>query len=192
VRSWTVIFLPAVALLASCGHESVVEPQVAVVESMPCAGPSMFACGSWSPCRPNPAAAVFDLDMSAHGSVEAIRQAGGTIVHEFNVPIVRALLPVDAIPGLVSSRQISAAFEVPPESALDFGGFIGIPLPLTSDDREFLASAGVTIKHEFTSIDAVFALIPDAAVPAIRIRPGVRYVEINGVACAEGGVGAAR
>jgi len=187
VRSWTVIFLPAVALLASCGDDSVVEPRVTVVESARCTGPSMFACGHWSPCRPDSATATFDLDVIAPGSVEAIRKAGGTIVHEFNVPIVRAFLPVDAIPGLVNSRQVWAAFEVPPGSGLDFRGIIAFSLPLTSDDREFLASAGVTIKQEIPWVDALTALIPDAAVPAIRMRPGVRHVEIDGVICSEGG-----
>jgi hypothetical protein len=178
------LLLPVAALLASCSPDSVTAPT-------PCDGPSTFACGAWSPCRPEAASATFDLDVTP-GAIEAIRRAGGTIVHEYNVSKVRAVLPVDAVPGLASARMVCAAFQVSPESGFDFRGLIGIPTPLTPDDREFLAAAGVTSIREYSFIDAIAATIPDAAVPIIRDRPGVRVVEIDGIICIDGGIGPAR
>ena len=180
------LLISVAALLAGCGHDSGVDPRpVLVDEPSTYVGPWNYLCGAWNPSHPTVASATFDLHVSP-GAVEKIREAGGTIVHEFNVPIVRAYLPVDAVPRLASTGHIWAALQVAPDSAFDFGGIIGIPTPLSGDDRNFLESAGVTIIQEFNHSDAIYALIPDASVPAIRSRPSVRGLEINSIACADG------
>ena len=68
--------------------------------------------------------AEFDLGVGAATTADAIRQAGGTVLHEFNVPLIRARLPVSAVPDLV--RHVGYAVETRPEDGLEFDGLIGL------------------------------------------------------------------
>jgi hypothetical protein len=174
------------ALFSGCGHESsLVAPllQPAPAGPPPCAGLAQYYCDAWQHCRPQAATATFDLLVSGAGGLDAIRQAGGTVLHEFNVPLVRATLPVDAVPTLWHDRWINHAREVAPESPFEFEGLIVLPLPLSTADREFLELSGVSITYESRAL--IVARIPDAAVPTIRNHPGVRFVEANGYECGD-------
>lgn len=67
------------------------------------------------------------------------------MLHEFHVPLVRARLPVAAVPGLVNMRDVFHALEVGPEDTFEFDGLIGIPVPLSAHDQAFLESVGVKV-----------------------------------------------
>ncbi|MEO5616476.1 MAG: hypothetical protein ABIS67_01785 [Candidatus Eisenbacteria bacterium] len=134
---------------------------------------------------PTVADAVFDLNVIGPEPIEAIRRAGGTILHVFQVPLVRVSLPVRSVSSLANDGHVRFAREVEAGRAPDFDGVIGLPTPLSAADREFLESLGVTNIETPLHGHAIRATIPDLAVPSIRIHPGVYAVEMNNFACVD-------
>lgn len=166
------------ALVAGCGRAS--SPTRPVT---PDPGNAFYACGSWSPQKPAVGVAVFDLHVIGSDPRAAIEGAGGTVLHEYQVPLVRARLTVRAVQDLHAAGAVWFARQVGERQPLEFDGVVAIPTPLSPADLDFLAAAGVTVVEVAYGGGAFRARIPDAATPALRQYPGVRYVELNTVAC---------
>jgi len=144
----------------------------------------LFICGTWEPEEPKAAWGLFDVFFGIHGGpteaqLHAIQNAGGRIVYEFNLPVVRARLPVSAVP-LVEAEYVQSVSR-PNVHADDV--IIGIPLPLSDLDRQFLDDIGAIVLNEFDFIDAIHAIVPDESIPALALLPGVSYIELNGFRC---------
>ena len=136
--------------------------------------------GGWYPEEPKAANALFDVFL---GSRDAILASGGQIVHEFNMPVVRAHLPVSAVPTLQANFVQSV--EGPPNEFILSEILVGFLQPSTTDDADFLLNLGAASVAEvypgFSSY--LVKSIPDESIPAIRANPRVRYVTLNLVAC---------
>ena len=146
-----------------------------------------YACGQWIPEEPKPAQALFDVlffrsgsdadDGPSQAQLDAITNLGGKIVHEYNVQMVRARLRIDTVGSLQASFVRSA--KKPHEHTVD--ALIGMNVPLSDEDRDFLQDVGAIVLAEDGSV--VNALVPDEAIPAIRARGGVRFLEANRLRC---------
>lgn len=149
-------------------------------------GNALFACGSWSPQEPTVGVAVFDLHVPGADPRQAIRDAGGVILHEYGVPLLRVRLRVDAVRDLYGVRYLWSARQVSEDQPPQFDGIVGTSTPLSAADRDFLESVGVIVLQEYPGgVRFIRALIPDAAVPALRQYPGVSSVEVNSLACTQ-------
>ena len=148
-----------------------------------------YACGGWSPEEPKAKKALFDVyfgrqratdpdDGPSQAQREAIENLGGRIVYEYHVPMVRARLRVEAV-GLLEANFVRSVSK-PQKQRHVVDAIIGIPVPLSDLDREFLEDLGVIISREL-GFGAVSAIVPDESIPAIRSHEGVRYLEVNGI-----------
>jgi hypothetical protein len=182
-----VAVLAASACLVSCGTS------MAQSRHAPGQTDYIYACGGWFPAEPRAAVEFFDV-FGCSGDVgptdvlrQAVIQAGGRIVHEFNVGAVRAKLRVSQIPGLVSQvpglPPACAAFSVAQINRYPVDAIVGFRADVTEDDRAFLVSVGATIVSELKFVCAVNAIVPDEAIPEVRAHPSVRYLEWNGIGC---------
>jgi hypothetical protein len=153
-----------------------------------CAGYE-YVCDQWNPSAPSTARCLFDLhfiprlgdplDGPSEAERDAVRRAGGRIVYEFHLPTIRARLCVSEIPPAGAYWVESVAD--PGKHVVD--ALIGIPLPLSAEDRAFLVGLGVEIIGEIAFIDVIHAFVPDASIPAIRAHPDVRYLEEDARGC---------
>jgi len=180
MRSLTLLVLVlSAAGVLGCGRETTVQGVVAPPPE-PCTEPASFICSAWRPCEPSVVTAVFEIQAAGPAIRDAIERAGGTVLHEYHVTLIRARLHVSSVPALV---RRSVALQVRPDQGLEFDGLITFPHSVTTSDRGFLESIGVTVLREFQSIPVIYALIPDAAVPAILSRAEGMYVEVNRYIC---------
>lgn len=132
--------------------------------------------GYWTPEEPRPARWLFDVWLVSREQVVA---AGGEIVHEYHLPVIRARLPVSAVPTLVANR-VRSAEDTPNEYILS-DVIIGFVQPPTDQDLEFLQSLGVTGFYP-GYLGAAWGMaqrVPDESIPDILANPRVRYVELN-------------
>jgi hypothetical protein len=150
-----------------------------------------YLCGFWIPEEPRTNWILVDVCMCGFdggrdftGPTEAqrevIRELGGKLLYEFNVPFIRARMPVAAMGSLdyfCWVQSVSHPRRYPVEM------FIGLNGPLSAADRAFLESLGVVIVREPPHGRSVLAIIPDASIPAVRTQGGFRYVEPNGRVC---------
>lgn len=102
--------------------------------------------------------------------IRRIVQAGGTVVHTFNIPLVRTILPATALPTL-SNVMIHGVTE---PHRLDTRVFVGFHTTIVPD---IVTGHGGTILQAYSSFPAVHAIVPDAAIPNLRKDSRVRYVE---------------
>ncbi len=155
--------------------------------------PVRYACGGWSPSEPNVNLGLFDIfwglrelgDVGTGPRSEhraAVLEAGGTLVHQFNVPMIRAILSLRRVPELGANLVTG----VPDASVFIVDVGVGYSRRLTDSDIDFFESLGGAVTHRFTSINAIAGELPDSAIPMLRARPEVRYVEGNGVSCLAG------
>jgi len=141
--------------------------------------------GGWHPEKPKAATALFDVFL---GSRDAVLASGGQIVHEFNMPVIRAYVPVAAVPTL-QANFVQSVEGSPNEFTLS-EILVTFPQPSSTEDVDFLLSLGaasVTDTYPWpTSYPYKSYLVksmPDESIPAIRANPRVRHVELNLVAC---------
>lgn len=176
------------ALLLGCARATapVVPPEPPAPDPPPNPGNALFVCGKWSPQAPTVELAAFDLLVVGDAPIEEIRRAGGTVLHAYQVPLVRALVPVDAIPRLGSGLHIVHAQEVSVDGPLAFRGSVGFVGAATDADVELLRQLGVTDMRVGYRGLYVEGDIPDAAVGAIRDHERVRWVEAKSYACLAG------
>jgi hypothetical protein len=134
----------------------------------------------WYPERPKAANALFDVFL---GSRDAILASGGQIVHEFNLPVIRAHLPVSAVPTL-QANFVQSVEGSPNEFTLS-EIVVGFLQPSSTDDADFLLNLGAASVAEIYPGSSSYLVrsMPDEAIPAIRANSRVRYVELNLVAC---------
>ena len=147
-----------------------------------------FSCGRWSPDRPPVAFALIDIhfgqrtlddpvDRPSAESLARIVALGGTVVYNFNVPMARAILAIDAVPDL-SANYVDIVTNM---AAFVVRVVVRMDTPLTAEDRTFLESVGARDIRE--GMFAVSAMVPDAAIPAIRAYRTVDYLLADVIAC---------
>lgn len=159
-----------------------------------------FYCSHWSPEQPTVKVGLFDVLFpathyqglnSTKGGLppsdeqrHVILALGGTIVHQFQVPIIRAIFPINNVPRLFGSRTTRPNYlrGISDPTDLNVSAAIGYTRAITVSDTAYLRALGVQINHVF-SFPAIQATLPDSAVGLLRARPEVQYVEAGGIGC---------
>lgn len=108
---------------------------------------------------------------------------GGRVLHEFNVPAVRARIVLSRIPDLVQAGFWILVREVPDATRYDVPLTMGFVRPLVDADIELFASLGGQVTYRFDFIDALAGVLPDRSIPTLRQRPDVEYVQPETVFC---------
>ena len=178
-----VVFL-VVAVIACCdlGTEPGLDPHDFTVEA------TTYACGSWGPVVPSREIALLDIyfgrrtlgnpdDRPREESIAQVEALGGTVIHTFHLPMARAIMSVDSVNAL-SANFVNG---VPDADNFRVEVLVKVETPLSAGDRAFFENIGATDLQEYSLF--IRALVPDAAIPAIRKHPGVGYVEGRGINC---------
>ena len=156
--------------------------------------PVSYVCGGWSPSQPTVSLGLFDVFWGLEGPGDvgtgpklkhqaAVLDAGGTIVHEFHVPMIRAILAPRSVPGLGANMVTG----VPDATVFTVNVGVGYNRGFTDGDIELFESLGGVVTHQWAFINGIAGELPDSAIPILRARPEVRYVEGDGVMCLAGG-----
>jgi hypothetical protein len=169
-------------LLGGCGGDDSTTVVVPPPPPGPCTAIGTFACGAWDPCEPEGPDQEFEFHARVPAASAAIADSGGTVLHEYHVPIVRARIAVSAVEGLIAGGLVGSAIGNSPGAPFQFVGLIRIPTPLSSADRAFLISLQVVVLEEH-DMDFIRARIPDASVPAIEAHSGVSGIEADTIIC---------
>jgi hypothetical protein len=182
--SAVVLSLP---LLCGCGADTPTKPEIAKIHLEPSqveqyeADSVRFSCGAWHPLPPSQDRGLFDVYYGPHGSETAdwqlaeIRSNGGTVAHEFNVDVIRAVLDTKAV-----SRLAGQTRGVPDAYSFLVCVSVAFRREVTEADLQALQSAGaifITVGSQ-----SVVANVPDPAIPSIRAMSQVSSV----VACWSG------
>jgi hypothetical protein len=140
-----------------------------------------YACGSWHPAPPTSQLGLFDIpsgpaseaesfDEAKRRLIDRVLEANGTIVRRYNVVMVRAILPVNAIPGLQVST-VYGVVELNGDVVKVFVGFHG------AIERSAIEARGGTVLQEYGAFGIVLAMISDHQVPALLRDLRVSFVE---------------
>jgi hypothetical protein len=119
----------------------------------------------------------------SEAEVEEVRRRGGRVLHRFNVPAVRARILLSSIPDLVREGHWITVREVPDPSRYDLELSVGYRRPTKDLDLAIIAAYGGRVTARYVSIPWLSVILPDRAVPVLRDRYEVQYVESAGVAC---------
>lgn len=184
------IILAGALLAAGCDHAPPLAPIAPPPPRQIPVGPAIYGCEGWSPYEPPVEKAIFDFrvagtDGPSMAARQAILKAEGIILHEYHVPMIRALIRVRAVLSLHMGPDHTSfsARQVQPGDGTEVETVIGIPAPLSAEDRGFLESRDVKILREYPQIGAIKAIAPDEVIPAIRSHDTVRFVDVIRLAC---------
>jgi hypothetical protein len=150
-----------------------------------------FVC-EWEPRPPSTKRVVVDLSLHASNygripnaeDVRAVQAAGGRVLYQFRVALLRAELDTGAVRALVKGRAAiaNAAFTVPDTTKFDANVQIFYERAITDADKDALRALGVV---EVDQSDPVLeASVPDSLIPRIEVLPGVQFVRATGWGCA--------
>lgn len=163
-------------------------------------GEVLYACNDWSePAPPSDERLVVDLFLIRESAatpntgpleeeILVIEEAGGEIIHRFNVSGVRTRILAEAIPRLVGyrgtpgQRVANHARAVPRTDRFDLQvtvGYAGDPDPLMA---RFEQLGGHVTKLRPTS-NYFSGVVPDSALPQLRATGRVRFIQHNTFAC---------
>jgi hypothetical protein len=181
--------LSMISLAAGCGSDEVTAPKMPVppsqveryeVDSV------TFVCGTWHPRPCDKGTGLFDVVLGAQGSRptdsqrSVIRAAGGTIVFEFNAPIIRAVLDTAAV------RKVGReAHGVPDAFAFPVRVVVMFEQPPTASDIKALADLGAVILSAYPYSGVMAAIVPDSAIPTIRKMAQVLAVDPDAILCGQ-------
>ncbi len=158
----------------------------------------IYACGDWSPAAPRGEFGLFDVIWSpmtperrvAEGptveQVRAVEDVGGRVVHEFHIPMVRAILRPETAPVLGANmvRGVPDAGAHPVRVFIHYGGWV------TDADEQMIENLGGTVTAHLTHIHSLGAIVPDSAISVLRTQGSVLHVSGvgEGTGCLEVGV----
>src|SRR2546427_3880468 len=151
-----------------------------------------FVC-EWQPRSPITKRVIVDLSLHAGqfnrtpnaDDSRAVEAAGGRVVYQFRVALLRAELDTGAVRALVndSSGIADAAFTVPDSSKFDASVQIFYKHPITDHDEEALRHLGVYDVARMP-IPVLQTAVPDSLIPRITALPGVDFVRATAWGCA--------
>lgn len=119
----------------------------------------------------------------AAADVELVTSHGGRVLHEFNIPAVRARMILSRVPGLVADGFWIVVRDVPDATRYDVPLGVGFTRPLSDADVELFESLGGRVTHRFDFIDALHGILPDRSIPEFQRRSDVAYVQDESVYC---------
>lgn len=185
----TLVMTAAILTGPSLGCDRVVQP--GLDPSAYVLSGVQFACQQWVPSAPAVELGLFDIYWGAPGATgqddgptdehrQLVHASGGTLVHEFHVRMIRAVIPPGEVPDLTATvvRGVPLAHDYSVDVFVRFSGAID------EDVIAWIESGGGRILNRFDNIATVAAVIPDAMIPTLRNRSGVDEVTGIGLVCA--------
>jgi hypothetical protein len=183
--------LSVLALLVACG--SLLEPSPTERDAIWIA---YEACSSWRPHAPSRARFVVDLTVfhvvdddptgaPTDAQLDALRKEGGTIVHSFNVGVIRAVLDTAAIRRLVLGPhrvgELATAVRDPDDRRLRVR--VQYSHRMTDDDLAALRAIGARIEWSSPAYRDADVVIADEWIPLIPALPHVLRVRAQSLIC---------
>lgn len=158
----------------------------------------LFVCNSWVGNTPPTEKSLFvDIffgqrsaddpdDRPRSASIDAVERHGGQIVYRFHFPAVRAWMEASEIPALVKEGGVNVVFRVTNPRRYDWATFVGYKKPYSYlDGTARFEELGGRVTSSYNSINAIFGLIPDRSVTALRREAAVDYVSGGGYGCVD-------
>jgi hypothetical protein len=154
--------------------------------------------GTWGPgldhLRDQPGRVLVDVAFerpASEGPADGLRPDeigwieahGGTVLHRFEAPLVRARLPVARLEALVAGEAWVTVRAVPDPMRTD------VPVEvlfdgMTADDLVgTLGGLGGRVTRTYTGLPLVEGIVPDHALPALAATPGVARIRLAGIYC---------
>jgi hypothetical protein len=152
-----------------------------------------FACGEWHGAPPDDRV-ILDLFFKRASAAEpntgptsdhvsAVRELGGKVLYSFHVLGLRAELSPSAVEQLYVPRWIlNHARVVPREERFD----VGVTIGYTGDGSalmQYFRELGGHINEVFTTTPSFHGFISDGALPDLRERGDVEYVQHDQLGC---------
>ena len=151
-----------------------------------------FVC-EWEPRPPITKRVVVDLSLGASNygrmpnaeDVRAVQAAGGRVLYQFRVALLRAELDTGAVRALVKGPAAiaNAAFTVPDTTKFDATVQIFYARAITDADKDTLRTLGV-VEVDQAPNPVLEASVPDSLILRIGGLPGVQFVRATGWGCA--------
>lgn len=195
------------SVLLACGNPTAADPpaqgsedQIAFQHADLVVGEVLYACNSWLDGMPSAAERlVVDLFLIRESDripnigpleeqVRVIEEAGGEILHRFNVLGVRTEILPEAIPRLVGywgapgQRVANHARAVPRADRFDLEvavGYSGSPEPLIT----LFEQLGGHVTGLFQISKSFHGVVPDSALPHLRATGRARFIQHNQIGC---------
>jgi hypothetical protein len=122
-----------------------------------------------------------DRPTAAH--IRAVTMRGGTVLHRFNVPGVRARIDLARLPELVDLPSMPLVLSVPEPRRYDLRAIVSYTREIQGADSLRIHELGGRVVRDFPFIDALVVEIPDRSIPALRGDADVRRVRVDGMFC---------
>ena len=189
MKKWFTLMVSALAL--ACTRST--EPRPAVPTELLSTtyrfGPCVHA---WEPAVPPAGRTVVDFYYGSEGTgagqaqIAAIERAGGIVTYAFHLPLVRAEVDLDAVPGLIQPLPGAGpyyAITVTEPASHDVSVIVTLDHAVTDADIAAVEALGGRVGFRYTVINGYSLEIDDATIPRLRALAGVRDVELNLTAC---------
>jgi hypothetical protein len=109
---------------------------------------------------------------------------GGTLLHAFSIPAVRARMQLSRVPGLVAeSGQWIIVRSVPDPTRYDVPLIVGFTRGLSDADVTWVESLGGQVTHRWDVVNALVTNLPDRSIPVLLASPDVDHAQPVGVYC---------
>src|SRR5258706_8571045 len=151
-----------------------------------------FVC-EWEPRPPITKRVIVDLSLRASNSgrlpnaedIRAVEAAGGRVLYQFRVALLRAELDTGAVRALVKGPAAiaNAAFTVPDTTKFDANVQIFYDRAITDPDKDTLRTLGV-VEVDQSPNPVLEASVPDSLTPRLWAFPEVQLVRPPASGCA--------
>jgi hypothetical protein len=142
--------------------------------------PFVFTCNRFSPPINPEALVLADLYLGT-GIEAAVQEAGGRVVHRFNVPVLRVEIRAGSIPGLPKIDQALGVTDAGRHGIKE--AVVTYSRTTTEADVQQLKALGGSEIHQLQSVDLIVATLPDASIPSVRRLGGVTEVGLEKHVC---------
>jgi hypothetical protein len=151
-----------------------------------------FMCGSDFSHLPSSGSIVVDLRLRSKNDnrvptdddVRAVDAIGGTVLHRFNVAVIRVEIDATTLPRIVGQKGIADyVLNVPDPRVYEVPVQIFFTRPITESDRAALQRVGVTDIGQVPTRPILYATAPDRALPEIQRIPGVEFARARALVC---------
>jgi hypothetical protein len=120
----------------------------------------------------------------ADEDVRAVTALGGTVLHRFNVAVIRVEIDATTLPKIVGEKGMADyVLNVPNPRLYDVPVQIFFTRPITEADRTALQRVGVTEIGQVPTRPILYATAPDRALPEIQRIPGVEFARARALGC---------
>lgn len=156
-------------------------------------GDRYFMCGGDFSHLPASGMVLVDLRLRSQNEnrvptdedVRAVTALGGTVLHRFNVAVIRVEIDATTIPKIVGEKGMADyVLSVPNPRLYDVPVQIFFTRPITEADRAALQRVGVSEIGQVPTRPILYATAPDRALPEIQRIPGVEFARARALFCA--------